>query len=216
MSSDPLAFDPRPVILRDPTVCPHVAVVPLEREHAADLLAFGVDAESWRWMPRLALRDLQDAHGFVRAARADAEDGSSVAFAIVVPASADGGSTGARERCVGTTRFLAIDRPHRRLEIGWTLLAPAVCATHVNPATKYLLLRHAFETLGARRVEFKTDSENLRSRRAIEKLGASFEGIFRKHRIRPDGTNRDTAWYAIVDDDWAGVRARLLARLRGA
>jgi RimJ/RimL family protein N-acetyltransferase len=189
-------------------VCRGVAIAPLAPLHAADLLALSEDPDAWRLMPRPPFSDLDDARGFIAAAHDEAQDGSSVPFAIL---RTDAGT----ERCVGTTRFLAIERPHRRLEIGWTMLAPTVRGTHVNPAAKYLLLQHAFDELGARRVELKTDAENARSRRAIERLGATFEGIFRKHRIRPDGSNRDTAWYAILDDDWPAVRARLLTRLQG-
>ena len=82
----------------------------------------------------------------------------------------------------------------------------------MNVETKLLLLEHAFERCGLQRVEFKTDARNLRSRGALLALGASFEGIFRKHMVLPNGW-RDSAWYAIVDDDWPEVKARLLRRL---
>ena len=108
---------------------------------------------------------------------------------------------------------MAIVPAHRRLEIGWTWLTPAVWGTGINVEAKLLLLTHAFDTLGAMRVELKTDARNERSRAAILALGAQFEGVFRKHMQMADGRIRDSAWYAITDDDWPAVRARLVARL---
>jgi RimJ/RimL family protein N-acetyltransferase len=113
---------------------------------------------------------------------------------------------------VGSTRFLNVVPEHRRAEIGWTWLRRSVWGTGVNVETKLLLLEHAFERCGAQRVEFKTDARNLRTRGALLAMGASFEGIFRKHMVLPSGP-RDSAWYAVVDDDWAAVKARLVHRL---
>jgi N-acetyltransferase len=111
-------------------------------------------------------------------------------------------------RPVGSSRYLNVDPLHRRVEIGWTWLERAQWGTGANIETKYLLLRRAFEDWGAMRVEFKTDARNLRVRGALLGVGASFEGIFRKHMILPDSI-RDSAWYAIVDDDWPRVKAML-------
>jgi RimJ/RimL family protein N-acetyltransferase len=108
---------------------------------------------------------------------------------------------------------MALEHDHLRLEIGYTWYSPAVWGTGVNAEAKLLLLRHAFETLGARRVEFKTDARNERSRGALIALGAQFEGVFRKHMVLSDGGARDSAYYAIVDDEWPAVRARLEERL---
>jgi RimJ/RimL family protein N-acetyltransferase len=127
--------------------------------------------------------------------------GDEVPFALI----ADG-------REVGSTRFLAISPENRRAEIGWTWLRRSAWGTGVNVETKLLLLEHAFERCGFQRVEFKTDARNLRSRGALLALGARFEGISRKHMVIPEGA-RDSAWYAIVDDDWPEVKARLLWRL---
>jgi N-acetyltransferase len=109
---------------------------------------------------------------------------------------------------VGSSRYLNVEPFHRRVEIGWTWLERAQWGTGANVETKYLLLRNAFESWGAMRVEFKTDARNLRVRGALLGVGASFEGIFRKHMVLPDSI-RDSAWYAIVDDDWPRVRAML-------
>jgi len=112
------------------------------------------------------------------------------------------------DRPVGSSRYLNVEPFHKRVEIGWTWLERAQWGTGANVETKYLLLRNAFEGWGAMRVEFKTDARNLRVRGALLGVGASFEGIFRKHMILPDSI-RDSAWYAIVDDDWPRVRAML-------
>jgi RimJ/RimL family protein N-acetyltransferase len=109
---------------------------------------------------------------------------------------------------VGSTRYLNVDPDHRRTEIGWTWLERSQWGTGANIETKYLLLRNAFEDWGAMRVEFKTDARNLRVRGALLGIGATFEGVFRKHMVLPDSI-RDSAWYAIVDDDWPHVRQLL-------
>jgi RimJ/RimL family protein N-acetyltransferase len=101
------------------------------------------------------------------------------------------------------------------LEIGWTWLTPSAWGTGANVEAKLLQLEHAFDRLGARRVEFKTDANNERSRAALAALPAQFEGIFRKHMLVRDGENRDSAWFSIVDDEWPEVRANLERRLHG-
>jgi RimJ/RimL family protein N-acetyltransferase len=116
-------------------------------------------------------------------------------------------------RPVGSTRYMNVEPSHRRIEIGWTWLERAHWGTGANIETKYLLLRNAFEKWGAMRVEFKTDARNLRVRGALLGIGASFEGIFRKHMVLPDSI-RDSAWYAIVDDDWPAVKALLERKIQ--
>jgi RimJ/RimL family protein N-acetyltransferase len=113
---------------------------------------------------------------------------------------------------VGSTRFLNVEPTHRRVEIGWTWVRRAYWGSGVNVETKLLLLEHAFERAGMQRVEFKTDARNHQTRGSLLALGARFEGIARKHMILPSGP-RDSAWYAITDDDWPAVRQRLEARL---
>jgi RimJ/RimL family protein N-acetyltransferase len=114
---------------------------------------------------------------------------------------------------VGHTSFLN-DRPHDRVvEIGNTWLVPSAWSTGANAEAKLLLMQHAFEDEGYRRVEFKTDASNERSRAALAALPAEFEGIFRKHMLVRGGENRDSAWYAVIDDDWPAVKANLLRRL---
>jgi N-acetyltransferase len=111
-------------------------------------------------------------------------------------------------RPVGSTRYLNVEPAHWRTEIGWTWLERPQWGTGANIETKYLLLRNAFERWNAMRVEFKTDARNLRVRGALLGIGATFEGVFRKHMVLPDSI-RDSAWYAIVDDDWPRVKELL-------
>lgn len=112
------------------------------------------------------------------------------------------------DRPVGSSRYLNVEPLHKRLEIGWTWLERAQWGTGANIETKYLLMGNAFDDWGAMRVEFKTDARNLRVRGALLGVGASFDGIFRKHMILPDSI-RDSAWYSVLDDDWPRVKAML-------
>jgi RimJ/RimL family protein N-acetyltransferase len=116
-------------------------------------------------------------------------------------------------RAIGSTRYMNLVLEHRRLEIGWTWVAPAWQRTGANREAKLLMLGHAFDRLGCRRVEFKTDSNNERSRTALLGIGATFEGIFRKHMVMPGDGVRHSAWYSVIDDEWPSVRARLEASL---
>jgi RimJ/RimL family protein N-acetyltransferase len=129
------------------------------------------------------------------------ESANEVPFVVVV-----GG------RPVGSSRYLNVEPFHRRVEIGWTWLERGQWGTGANIETKYLLMRNAFDSWGAMRVEFKTDARNLRVRGALLGVGARFEGIFRKHMVLPDSI-RDSAWYAVVDDDWPRVKAMLEAKI---
>jgi RimJ/RimL family protein N-acetyltransferase len=122
------------------------------------------------------------------------------------------------DRILGSTRFYALSKQNRNLEIGYTWIDPSVWRSAVNTECKYLLLRHAFDALGCLRVALRTDSRNQRSQRAIERLGATREGVLRKHMILGDGYVRDTVYYSVIDTDWPRVKAFLeaeLARPRG-
>jgi RimJ/RimL family protein N-acetyltransferase len=121
----------------------------------------------------------------------------------------------AENHYVGMTRYLNIEAAHKKLEIGSTWYEPAAWGGPVNPECKYLLMRHAFEALKFNRVEYKTDVRNARSRAAILKLGATQEGIFRKHMIMADGHVRDSVYFSIIDGDWPAVKAGLEKRLIG-
>jgi RimJ/RimL family protein N-acetyltransferase len=197
------AFDPRPTTLAGT----HVVVAPLTPAHAPDLFAAGQDEATWEFMPRPALRSVDDAASMVRQALVETDAGLEVAFVMVSTASGT---------AVGSTRFLDIQRPHRALEIGWTWIGPSWQRTAINTECKLLLLGHAFDRLGAHRVTLKTDARNLRSQRAIERIGAVREGVLRRHRVCWDGFVRDTVYYGIVDAEWPGVKARLLGLLAGS
>ena len=119
----------------------------------------------------------------------------------------------AQDRYVGMTRYLNIEEAHKKLEIGSTWYEPAAWGGPVNPECKLLLMQHAFESLKYHRVEYKTDLRNARSRAAILKLGATQEGIFRKHMIMADGHVRDSVYFSIIDSDWPAVKAGLEKRL---
>lgn len=181
----------------------HVRLEPLSLdEHLEGLQQAGDDPDIFRWFTRdhsspAAMR------AFVESALADRAAGTALPFATVLRST---------DEVVGSTRFGAISPEHRRVEIGWTWLAPAHQRTAANTEAKYLQLRHAFETWGCVRVELKTDARNARSRRAIERLGATEEGTLRKHMQTHQG-DRDTVYYGIVDEEWPDVKADLEARL---
>jgi RimJ/RimL family protein N-acetyltransferase len=177
-----------------------VRLEPLARSHEDDLWEASRDPATWRW---LSIQQPQTREG-LRAWLEAALESEDLAFATVLR------ETG---RAVGSTRFLALRPEHRSVEIGWTWLAPEAWGTGANVEAKLLMLEHAFEQLGCRRVELKTDALNERSRRAMEALPAQFEGVHRKHMLVRGGENRDSAWYSVVDDDWPAVRANLLRRL---
>jgi RimJ/RimL family protein N-acetyltransferase len=121
----------------------------------------------------------------------------------------------ADDRVVGTTSLGDTSLDHERTHLGWTAYAPDVWGGVVNPECKLLLLTHAFDDCGFGRVKIQTDLINLRSQAAIAKLGATREGVLRRHMVRPDGTTRDTVVFSVIIDDWPQVRAGLLARVGG-
>ena len=182
----------------------HVRLEPLALEHAARLAEVGLDANLWTWIPT-PVRTPEEMSAYVQTALKEQAAGSALPFALTEK------STG---RTVGSTRYGNIDCDHHRVEIGWTWVARQWQRTPINTETKYLLLRHAFETLGCIRVELKTDSLNERSRAAILRIGARQEGIFRNHMITASGRIRHTVYFSIVDSEWPEVKARLEAKLR--
>ena len=182
----------------------HVRLEPLSLDHHADLCAVGLEEELWRWIPN-QVRTAADMRGYIELALRAQADSSALPFATIDRASG---------RAIGSTRYGNIDRANRRVEIGWTWIGRAWQRTAVNTEAKYLMLRHAFETLGANRVELKTDSLNERSRRAILRLGAVEEGTFRKHMVTESGRIRHTVYFSIIDEEWPAVKARLEGMLR--
>jgi RimJ/RimL family protein N-acetyltransferase len=196
-----MAMVPTPVTLTGT----HVRLEPLGLRHADDLYVAGDDPRIWRYLPRPQPTSVAETRAWIEQALQIAAGGTQVPFAIV-----DVGS----DRAVGTTRYLEIRGPDRGLEIGSTWLSTASQRTAINTEAKYLLLSHAFDTLGALRVQFKTDRRNEKSQKAIERLGAVREGILRKQMVMSDGHIRDSVYYSITDDEWPSVRARLEVWLR--
>jgi N-acetyltransferase len=182
----------------------HVRLEPLAKAHLAGLAEVGLDEELWRWIPT-AVRTREEMAAYIETALQEQERGVSLPFAILEKA------TG---RAIGSTRYGNIDRTHHRVEIGWTWVAREWQRTAMNTEAKYLLLKHAFESLGCMRVELKTDSLNEKSRAAILRIGAKEEGIFRNHMITASGRIRHSAYYSIIDSEWPAVKARLEAKLR--
>ncbi len=180
-----------------------VRLEPLRADHLADLSLVAFDLPLWRW----TIMGPQDEAGlrrWVETALANAEAGVERPFATVDRA------TG---RAIGSSRYMSIVPEHRRLEIGWTWVGTAYQRTGANREAKLLQLGHAFETLDAQRVEFKTHARNERSRNALAGIGATFEGVFRNHMIMPDGSVRHSAYFSITADEWPAVKARLVAGL---
>src|SRR5881397_902189 len=177
-----------------------VRMEPLSLErHWDGLLAIALDPELWRW----TISDVRDAASLRRyldTAVLELEGARSLPFATIDL------NTG---RVAGCTRFGNLDELNRRVEIGWTWVGREFQRSHVNTEAKYLMLRHAFETLACVRVEFRANALNERSRRAMERLGARHEGTLRRHMIRETGEWRDTVYYSILDHEWPGVKQRL-------
>jgi N-acetyltransferase len=189
--------------LRDTFAGRLVRLEPLAAEHEPGLIEAAGDPEMFAWMP-VDMSSSRDAlHEWLITTLAAAREGSTVTFAIV---SADS------NRVLGSTRFLELRFEHLRAEIGWTWVTRSAWSSGVNVETKLLLLEHAFERVGLRRIEFKTDARNERSRGALLALGATFEGILRKHMVIRDGGERDSAYYSVIDDDWPAVKRHLVER----
>jgi N-acetyltransferase len=180
-----------------------IRMEPLTLAHYDDLAAVAFDLPIWQWTI-MGPQDEAGLHRWLEAAVANAEAGSERPFATIDLASG---------RAVGSSRYMSIVPEHKRLEIGWTWLATAAQRTGINREAKLLQLTHAFETLGANRVEFKTHSRNVRSRTAIAGIGATFEGIFRSHSIAADGSIRDSAFFSVIAPEWPEVKAALVAGL---
>ena len=181
-----------------------VRLEPLSRSHLDGLVAVALDPLIWRFTIARPI-DRSGIEAWVDAAIANAEAGLEVPFATIDRA------TG---RPIGSSRFMSIVPEHRRLEIGWTWLGRDWQRTGSNREAKYLQMRHAFEVLGANRVEFKTDSRNEAARGGLLGAGTTFEGIFRNHMVMPDGPLRHSAWYSVTREEWPAVRARLEASIR--
>jgi RimJ/RimL family protein N-acetyltransferase len=180
-----------------------VVLEPLGPEHEEGLWEASRDPRTWTWLAIVQPADRGSLRAWLDEALEAAHAGRELPLVTI----------GREAGVLGSTRYMALRPEHRSVEIGWTWLHPSAWQTGANVEAKLLMLEHAFDAWGCRRVELKTDALNERSRRAIEALGASFEGIHRQHMLVRGGENRDTAWYSVLDAEWPGVRARLHDRL---
>ncbi len=190
-------MNPQPV-----TLCGRlVRLEPLSLAHAPSLFqALAIDPTIWRWWREVPPTEVAGMEAFLQDLLNEQAAGRVIAFAQVEVA------TG---RPVGSTTYMNISRRDRGLEIGNTWLGKSWQRTGMNTEAKYLLLRHAFEELGAVRVQLKTDSRNVQSQTAIARLGAVREGVLRKHMLVRDGYIRDTVMFSIIEVEWPGVKTRL-------
>lgn len=181
-----------------------ILLAPLERIHIDGLCAIGLDPELWEFTVSL-VRNREDMVRYVEEALRQQQAGTALPFVI-----ADRRTSAV----LGCTRYGNIDRRNGRVEIGWTWIGREWQKTVVNTEAKYLLLRHAFESIGCVRVEFKTDALNLRSRSALKRIGAKEEGVLRRHMVTDTGRLRDTVYFSILREEWPGAKVALEERSR--
>jgi RimJ/RimL family protein N-acetyltransferase len=181
----------------------YIRLEPLTAQHFDALWAIGQDAELWKWTTA-QINTPDKMRAYIRAALDAQAIGAALPFATIWQAT---------NEIVGSTRFGNIDAPNHRVEIGWTWIDRRWQRTPVNTEAKFLMLQHAFETWHCIRVELKTDQLNEQSQRAIERLGAQREGVFRHHMIVEGGRLRNSVYYSLIDDEWPHVKARLQAQI---
>jgi N-acetyltransferase len=194
----PMSFEP--VVLRGQIV----RLEPLTAQHVDALVEVGLHEELWRWTTT-RIRTEAEMRDYVETALRWQREGTALPFVTIAQ---DSGNA------IGTTRFANIDRENRRAEIGWTWVTPARQRSGANVEAKYLMLEHAFERLACNRVEFKTDSLNEKSRRALLGIGAIEEGTLRNHMVVWDGRLRHSVYFSVIRSEWPDVKERLQARLR--
>jgi len=178
----------------------HVRLEPMTEAHIPGLAEIGVGQSFWDFMVYGNINIEEDMRGWVLDILSRAKKGTDLPFAAIHLASG---------HVAGATRYLNIMPKDRGLEIGGTWYGLEFQRTPVNTECKYLLLSHAFETLGCIRVQLKTDLRNERSQKAIERIGAVKEGVLRNHMILPDGRYRHSVYYSILDTEWGEVKKRL-------
>jgi N-acetyltransferase len=191
--------------LRGPLRGRLVVLEPLAPEHEDGLLAAAGESEVFRWMPVALTGSRAAVTDWLRTSLEAAESGREVPFTVLDARTGE---------AIGSTRFLEIRLEHLRVEVGWTWMARPVWGQGHNVEAKLLLLGRAFDGARVRRVEFKTDARNERSRGALLALGTTYEGILRKHMVVQGGAPRDSAYYSVINDEWPNVRERLEARLQ--
>lgn len=174
---------------------------PLEISHTEELLPVALHESLWRFTS-VQITDHASLSRYIHQALEDKQRG--VALPFIIRSAATG-------EAVGCTRFGNYEPAHQRVEIGWTWLSPALHGTGFNRYCKALLLDYAFDTLLLNRVELKTSARNLISQRAMEKIGATKEGILRRHMVQENGEIRDTVYYSFIKEEWPMIKAQKFA-----
>jgi len=192
---------PKPVTLQND----HVTLRPLSPGQAEEFLNIGSDEDIWTYLTPEPFRTIADAENWIAAMQQRSAQHGDVPFAVYDR------MTG---RLAGSSSFLEVRVPHGGLEIGFTWYGKDFRRTHVNTAAKLALFSHAFDDLGAHRVQLQTDARNIRSQNAIARLGAVKEGVLRKHKVYPDGFVRDSVMFSVTIGEWPGVKTRLQQYLR--
>ncbi len=188
----------------DRLVGKHVRLEPIHQAHVPGLFDVGQHAEDWAYLPIPGFSDIREAEEWTTQAIDLAHAGLQYTYVLIDPL---------HQKIMGSSRYLNVRAKHRGLEIGYSWLGQEFQRSPVNTEAKFLLLKHAFEVMHAIRVEFKTDSRNLRSQLAIERLGAMREGVLRNHMIAQNHYTRDSVLYSIIDEDWAELKFSLKQRL---
>ncbi|MEY2195637.1 GNAT family N-acetyltransferase [Neobacillus sp. BF23-41] len=183
-----------------------ISLIPLEVKHKEQLFEALKSPEVWKYSWR-KVTTVDDIEQILMIAVNNKKDGKHIPFIV---------KDKLKGQVLGTTQICGIDKVNRNVEIGWTWLSPKVWRTKVNTECKFLLLKYCFEELKVNRVQFSVSGENLRSQKAVERIGATKEGTFRKHRVKEDGTIQDNIFYSIIDDEWESVKERLIYLLEKA
>lgn len=177
----------------------HITLLPLGEEHRSELFTVAEDERIWTYNPMGNGRDVAFDKWFEKSMCAQKTEANKI---YVIQSNID-------NAIIGTTRYYDIFPKHKRLQIGYTWFSPSFWGTGVNDESKFLLLKHAFDDLGFNRVSFSVDSRNKPSCRAIQRIGAVYEGIHRSHIVLSDDYVRDTVVYSIIREDWPLVKAHL-------
>ena len=182
-----------------------VRLDPLTMEHCQELTSVGLAPDLWKLQPK-TIANVDDMRRYIDSALTDRDKGVAMPYVVIDQL---------RQEIVGSTRFMDITHQHRRLEIGATWLCKKSQGTGINAEMKFLMLREAFEVMKFNKVVFKTEALNAQSRRALTKIGAIEEGIFRKHLIADSGRTRDMMYFSILDEEWPAIKDSLARRLSG-
>ncbi|CAM4005751.1 GNAT family N-acetyltransferase [Mesobacillus thioparans] len=181
-----------------------VRLIIMERDQLDELWEAGKNQSIWEFTAS-KIQSKEEMKRVIEAAVTETAKGTQIPFAVVEK------KTG---KIIGSSRYLDFSMANKSLEIGWTWYNPDYWRTRVNTETKFLMLQYAFEKVDMNRVQFCTDSRNVRSQKAISRLGAKKEGVLRKHRIISDGYVRDTVVFSIIKEEWEGLKPLLRDKMK--